>query len=109
MTGTTDAVSNLREQRDRIDNVDAAIVHLLAERFRCTRAIGRLKAECRLPACDPAREAEQIGRLRHLAIVSKLDPDFAEEFLASVFREVVRHHDAVRRVAVERLPRNGAR
>jgi chorismate mutase len=93
MVDTADLVSNLRDLRDSIDNIDAAIVHMLAERFRCTRAVGKLKAHHGLPSRDRGREAEQVSRLRHLAAVSKLDPDFAEKFLAFVVREVIRHHE----------------
>jgi chorismate mutase len=80
MVNTADPVSNLRDLRDSIDNIDAAIVYMLAERFRCTRAVGKLKAHHGLPARDPGREAEQVSRLRQLAAVSTLDPDFAEKF-----------------------------
>jgi chorismate mutase len=93
-------ISNLRDMRDSIDNIDAAIIHMLAERFRCTRAVGKLKAQHGLPPSDPGREAEQVNRLRQLAAVSKLDPDFAEKFLAFVIREVIRHHESI--------PRGGA-
>lgn len=41
--------------RQSIDNIDAALVHMLAERFRCTQAVGVLKAKYDLPAADPAR------------------------------------------------------
>jgi chorismate mutase len=93
MADPADPVSKLRDLRDSIDNIDAAIVHMLAERFRYTHAIGKLKAQHGVPSRDPGREAEQVSRLRHLAAVSKLDPDFAEEFLAFVVREVIRHHE----------------
>jgi chorismate mutase len=83
--------------RDSIDNIDAALIHMLAERFRCTRSIGNLKVQYGLPLSDPEREAEQVGRLRQLAAVSKLDPDFAEKFLAFVIREVIRHHESIPR------------
>ena len=76
---------------------------MLAERFRCTRAVGKLKAQHGLPARDPGREAEQASRLRHLAAVSGLDPAFAEKFLAVVIREVVRQHETVPRVTAENL------
>jgi len=61
--------------RDSIDNIDAALIHLLAERFKCTQTVGLFKAEHGLPPADPAREAEQIARLRALAHDAKLDPD----------------------------------
>ena len=81
--------------RDSIDNIDAALIHLLAERFKCTQQVGRLKARLGMPASDPAREAQQVTRLRALAIGAKLDPEFAEKFLAFVVREVIQHHQAL--------------
>ena len=82
--------------RDSIDNIDAALIHLLAERFKCTQAVGVYKAQHDLPPADPAREAAQIARLRALASDAKLDPDFAEKFLAFVVKEVIRHHESIR-------------
>ena len=81
--------------RGAIDNMDAALIHLLAERFRITREVGRLKAERGLPPADPAREAEQIARLRQLAIESNLDPEFAQKVIPFIVAEVVRHHEAI--------------
>lgn len=82
--------------RESIDNIDAALVHLLAERFKCTQRVGEFKATHGLPPADPAREAEQIKRLRQLAMTAKLDPDFAEKFLAFIVQEVIRHHEAIK-------------
>jgi chorismate mutase len=73
MVDPANPVSKLRDLRDSIDNIDAAIVHMFAERFRCTHAVGKLKAQHGLPSRDPGRGAEQLLRLRHLAKVSKLD------------------------------------
>ncbi len=83
--------------RDSIDNIDAAIIHMLAERFRCTQRVGVMKAEHNLPAADPPREERQVARLRALAATAKLDPEFAEKYLAFVVREVIRHHEAIKR------------
>lgn len=90
--------SELLTLRDSIDNIDAAIIHMLAERFRCTQRVGVMKAEHNLPAADPSREERQVARLRALAATAKLDPEFAEKYLAFVVREVIRHHEAVRRL-----------
>ncbi|MEJ1159783.1 chorismate mutase [Prosthecomicrobium sp. N25] len=92
----TGVVPELKRLRESIDNIDAALVHLLAERFKCTQAVGHLKATHGLPPADPGREAEQIARLRRLAADARLDPDFAEKFLAFVVKEVIRHHEAIR-------------
>ena len=83
----------LKQYRESIDNIDAALVFMLAERFKVTQAVGRFKAEHGLPPADPAREAEQIERLRTLARSAKLDPDFSEKFLRFVIDEVIRHHE----------------
>lgn len=90
------AMETLLELRRSIDNIDAAMIHMLAERFRCTKAVGALKARHDLPPADPVREEQQIARLRALAKTADLDPDFAETFLAFIIREVIRHHEAAR-------------
>ena len=86
----------LRDLRVSIDNIDAAIVYMLAERFRCTEEVSRLKAAHDLPPADPDREAEQLDRLRNLAREAELDPAFAEKFYAFIVKEVIRHHEALR-------------
>lgn len=48
------------------------------------------------PPSDPDREARQVARLRKLAVEAKLDPDFAEKFLAFVVKEVIRHHQSIK-------------
>lgn len=78
--------------RASIDNIDAALIHMLAERFRITQAVGTYKAERNLPASDPAREERQIARLRKLAEDAHLDPDFGEKFIRFIIDEVIRHH-----------------
>jgi chorismate mutase len=79
--------------RASIDNIDAALIHILAERFRITQAVGAYKAQHGLPASDPAREERQIARLRQLAVEAQLDPEFSEKFLRFVIQEVIRHHE----------------
>lgn len=81
--------------RSSIDNIDAALVHMLAERFRCTQEVGELKAEHEMPASDPAREARQTARLRRLAEDAHLDPEFAEKWFNFVVAEVIQHHTEI--------------
>lgn len=82
--------------RKSIDNIDAALVHMLAERFRITQAVGRHKAKAALPPADLEREERQIARLRALAEQAELDPEFGEKFLRFIIDEVIRHHERAR-------------
>lgn len=85
----------LARMRASIDNLDTAIVCLLAERFKITKEVGLLKASRGLPPADPERETQQIARLRELAVQTNLDPEFAEKLLNFIVAEVVRHHEAI--------------
>lgn len=86
----------LQRYRESIDNIDAALVFMLAERFKITQDVGRYKAQAALPPADPGREERQIARLRRLAEDARLDPDFTEKFLRFIIDEVIRHHEHLR-------------
>lgn len=86
----------LNGYRQSIDNIDAALVFMLAERFKITQAVGRYKAQTGLPPADPGREDRQIERLRRLAQDADLDPEFSEKFLRFIIDEVIRHHERLR-------------
>jgi chorismate mutase len=92
-TSMTD--DRLTHYRQTIDNIDAALVFMLAERFKTTQAVGRYKAEAGLPPADPGREERQVERLRGLAKQADLDPDFTEKFLRFIIEEVIRHHQKI--------------
>ena len=93
MDTATHAATLLKDHRESIDRLDAILVFTLAERFKHTQAVGKLKAEHALPPSDPAREARQIERLQRLAIEADLYPEFARKFLNFIISEVVRHHE----------------
>ena len=93
MDAATRASELLKDHRESIDRLDAILVFTLAERFKHTQAVGRLKAENALPPSDPAREARQIERLQRLAVEADLDPEFAKKFLNFIISEVIRHHE----------------
>ena len=88
--------AQLAAYRKSIDNLDSILLHTLAERFKVTQAVGRLKADHDMPPADKAREARQIDRLQALALESELDPAFAEKFLNFIVAEVIRHHEQIR-------------
>ena len=87
------ALLQLTKLRSSIDNLDAIIIHTLAERFKATQEVGKLKAVHNMPPADKDREARQIDRLRQLAQESGLDPAFAEKLLNFIVAEVIRHHE----------------
>lgn len=91
----TDPSAQLLSLRQSIDNVDAALVHLLAERFKFTQQVGRLKATYGLPPADPDREKQQITKLKALALESHLDPAFGEKFLNFIIAEVIHQHEQI--------------
>ncbi|WP_379547357.1 chorismate mutase [Qipengyuania sp. DSG2-2] len=92
----TDEDTVLVTYRRSIDNIDAALIHMLAERFRITQAVGDYKAKAALPPADPDREKRQVQRLRALAEEAHLDPEFSEKFLRFIIDEVIRHHEQAR-------------
>ena len=98
---TTAPDPELLELRESIDNFDAALIHLLAERFSRTQAVGQLKAAAGMPPSDPDRERQQIARLKALAIEAQLDPAFAEKWFNFVVAEVIHHHE---RIATASIP-----
>jgi chorismate mutase len=94
---TARAAELLKEHRTSIDRLDAILVYTLAERFKRTQAVGRLKAEHELPPSDPNREATQIQRLEWLSQEADLDPEFAKKFLTFIISEVIRHHEKLQK------------
>jgi chorismate mutase len=91
-----DTQEQLKEYRDSIDNIDAALVFLLSERFKITHKVGVLKAENTLLPADKSREAQQVSRLRKLSKEADLDPDFTEKILNFIIAEVISNHQNLR-------------
>ena len=81
--------------RGSIDNIDGALVYLLAERFKFTQRVGELKAHGGVAPADPQREQQQIERLTSIALEAGLDPAFAEKFREFIVSEVIRHHERI--------------
>tara|TARA_R110002096_G_scaffold417701_1_gene621441 strand:- start:3179 stop:3475 length:297 start_codon:yes stop_codon:yes gene_type:complete len=94
---TLRAQALLKDHRDSIDRLDAIMVYTLAERFKQTQAVGKLKAEHELPPSDPDREKRQIERLEWLSQEADLDPEFARKLLNFIISEVIRHHEQLQK------------
>ena len=95
-TGNEMTDETLQRYRESIDNIDASVIYMLAERFKITKAVGEHKAKTGLPAADGGREKRQIERLRRLATDANLDPEFSEKFLRFIIDEVIRHHQKIK-------------
>ncbi len=91
-----DKKNKLIEYRNSIDNIDAAVINMLAERFKITQKVGIYKAKYGLPPADKDREKKQIERLRKLSGEAQLNPDFSEKFLDFIIEEVIHHHKKLR-------------
>ncbi|HLQ17965.1 chorismate mutase [Rhodobacter sp. SY28-1] len=97
MDAATRASELLKDHRASIDRLDAILVYTLAERFKHTQAVGRLKAEHGLPPSDPDRESRQMARLHQLATEADLEPELAKKFLTFIISEVIRHHEKLQK------------
>lgn len=97
-------METLEEMRKSIDNIDNAILAMLAERFKVTNQVGDYKAKHNLPAKDPAREATQYARIAELAEQYGLDPEFAKMYLSIVIDQVIARHDELARDFQQRQP-----
>ncbi len=87
----------LSDLRKSLDNIDIAIVVLLAERFRITEKVGRLKAKENLPAQDKAREKEKLKELSQVAKAHGLSSSVVKKLYRIIFEEVVKRHERIRR------------
>jgi chorismate mutase/prephenate dehydrogenase len=88
--------------REQIDDLDRALVELLARRRQVVEEIVRVKEEHDLPTFHPAREENLISARRAQAKQAGLDPDYIED----LFRTVMRHSRAGQ---LQTLGRRGAR
>ena len=70
-----DAVRELARSRERIEEIDRAVVGLLAERVAIAREIGRFKRVAALPTLDPAREAAVVRHAGELAREALIDDE----------------------------------
>lgn len=89
------AVARITELRETIDNIDGAVIHLLAERFKATSRVGVCKAQAGFAPADYAREEYQIQRLQRIAQDAGLDPHIAEMYREFVVTEAKKRHKRI--------------
>lgn len=87
---------DLIDFRKSLDNIDDAIIFLLAERFRITTKVGEYKKNKKMKPVDSVRESQQFARIEKLAEQAGLNPAFATSFLRLIINEVVKNHIALR-------------
>ena len=85
-------LESIENYRNSIDRLDAILVFTLAERFKLTEKVGKLKASINLPPSDPNRESKQHERLEKLSFEAGLDPIFAKKLLKFIISEVIENH-----------------
>ena len=92
---TKQIVQRIEVLRQSIDNIDMAIVALLAERFKATTQVGVLKAEAGFAPADYTREGYQIERLQQIAQGAGLDPQIALMYKEFVVTEAKKRHKRI--------------
>lgn len=86
----------LAEYRASIDNIDASLIFLMAERFKITEKVGNYKRDHGLRAASPDREQEQFRRMEKLAAEAGVDQEFMGKFLRFIIDEVIRRHERIK-------------
>lgn len=94
---TNDSSADLAALRARIDQLDAALIAIIAERLAACREVAALKEEFDTPVIQPDRVREVVTSRRQLAIQAGIDPDFAEQLVRVLLTETHRIEVAHRR------------
>lgn len=80
-------VAELTALRDQIDEVDKALLDLLAKRLHLVAEVGEVKSRYGLPIYVPEREASMLASRRKEAELLGVPPDLIEDILRRVMRE----------------------
>lgn len=87
-----DELQNLRKE---LDDIDGRLLALLAERFRVTQEVGRLKSRHGITPQDKAREEALFARIEKQATEAGLDPLLARRLWRQIIDEVLKNHAAL--------------
>ncbi|MEO5974248.1 MAG: chorismate mutase [Ilumatobacteraceae bacterium] len=83
-------VDDLNNLRQKIDQIDAAVLALLAERLEVCRQVAHLKVDRATSVIQPTRVREVLTTRRQWAINDNVDPDFAEQLFRIILAETHR-------------------
>ena len=83
-------MSDLSQLRQKIDEIDLAIVKLLAERMEVCRRVAEVKAGTATAVIQPQRVREVLTVRRQWAIDNQVDPDFTEQLFRILLAETHR-------------------
>ena len=83
-------MSNLNDLRKQIDDIDSAIIELLAQRMEVCREVATLKSQTNTVVIQPQRVREVLTTRRQWAIDNDVDPDFAEQLFRILLSETHR-------------------
>ncbi len=78
-------MNELELLRQKINQLDAELLDLLALRGGLSQEVAEYKAKNSLPIYQPQREEELFSRIRTMAAEKGLDPDYIE----SIFRLII--------------------
>lgn len=90
-----DCANEILALRQSIDNIDNAVIALLAERFKCTEKVGVIKSRNHISPEDKVREKSQIIRLKEVAKNAGLSEDIALQYHNFVVTEAKRRHKEI--------------
>ena len=85
-----DTTSNLADLRSRIDQLDAALIAIVAERLAICREVATVKEGSDTPVIQPARVRDVVNSRRQQAIMAGVDADFAEQLFRVLLTETHR-------------------
>ncbi|MEW6744842.1 MAG: chorismate mutase [Planctomycetota bacterium] len=100
-----DATVRLAAYRRELDELDAALVQILARRFRVIARIGHLKARAGLPIRDPDREKEMLLSLARQGVEEGIAPALVRRVFTAILLHSRRRQRAIRRRHARALQR----
>ena len=83
-------MQDLQTYRNQIDEIDAKIIELLAQRFEVVKKVWIYKKENNLPPLQPARWQEVLNSKMNMAKEIWLNPEFVKNIWEEIHKEALR-------------------